>query len=83
MSENKDFVWRGSIKLILILASILLLLFYTFSDGLNHMRGYWDTREEYGHGYVIPFLAVFFLYGRRKIYWKRSNFLDPGSALQL
>ena len=69
MTENKEFVWRENVKLILILASILALMFYIFNDGLNHMLGYWETREEYGHGYLIPFLVMFFI-------WQKKNVLE-------
>jgi len=69
MADINKQVWREGWKLSAVLVITLLLMFYIFSDGLNHMLGYWENREEYGHGYIIPFIAMFFI-------WQKKNILE-------
>ena len=39
----------------------LALMVLTFYDGLELMVKYWE-REEYSHGYILPFVAMFFIW---------------------
>ena len=56
--ENKqDLVWRESLTLLLASGVVLALLIFIFNEGLSFMVELWATREEYGHGYMIPFIT--------------------------
>jgi len=48
-----------------------LIVFYIFRDGLSLMTQWWE-KEEYSHGYMIPFVAAFLL-------WQRLNDLPAAS----
>ena len=57
--------WRFSYAQIgLILASCVLLI-YLFSDGLIQMVSQWESSEEYGYGYMIPFIVAFFIWQKK------------------
>ena len=49
--------------------AIAVLLGITFYAGIREMIRFWDVREEYSHGYMIPFITAFLL-------WQRKNILD-------
>lgn len=49
----------------LLVAAALGLLAFVCFDGLQHMAGYWK-KDEYSHGYMLPFVAAFFV-------WQRST----------
>ena len=48
-----------------ILAAGLALLSVTSLDSLKDMVYRWDTREEYGYGYMIPFITLFLIWQRK------------------
>lgn len=54
---------------LLLLAHLVTL--YIFRDGLSLMTEWWE-KEEYSHGYMIPFVAAFLL-------WQRLNRLPEAS----
>lgn len=51
-------------KQFLLLLVAVLLLGVVCADGLQRMVNYWD-REEYSHGYMIPFVALYLLWQKR------------------
>ena len=57
-------------------AAACLSLIWGFGDGVTEMVRRWETSEEYGYGYMIPVIAVFFI-------WQKKNELAelpfPGS----
>jgi len=44
----------------------LLLTFVGYWGGLSELVFRWNNQEEYGHGYFIPLIAVWFLWHRRQ-----------------
>ena len=46
--------WAG------VALSVLLLIFIHF-EGLSLMVSWWESREEYGHGFMIPFITAFLI----------------------
>ncbi|MBT8440175.1 MAG: VPLPA-CTERM-specific exosortase XrtD [Gammaproteobacteria bacterium] len=46
----------------------LLALIFASMDAMKEMLRFWETREEYSHGYLIPFIAAFLI-------WQRSDIL--------
>ncbi|MFK5950673.1 MAG: VPLPA-CTERM-specific exosortase XrtD [Methylococcales bacterium] len=65
---NKS-VFKESPVLWGMLAIISLLLGFIYFDGLWLMENWWQTREEYGHGYIIPFITLFLI-------WQKSDKLE-------
>ena len=61
----------------LLLVVALALLGWLCVEGLTLMVGWWD-REEYSHGYMIPFVALFLLWQKR---FKLAEQAQSGSWL--
>jgi len=60
-------VWRQTWTIygILLVASVALFtLSYT---GIIEMIRIWDSREEYGHGYIIPFITIFLIWQHKDV----------------
>jgi len=63
--ENNSNIWQISPiiwALIALCAGLLGVLFY---DGLEIMVDWWMTREEYGHGIMIPFITAFLIWQKK------------------
>lgn len=67
--NNKLVVWKESSFLWTVLCGVSLVLGYIYFDGLQQMEKWWGEREEYGHGYIIPFIALFLI-------WQKSDQLE-------
>jgi len=67
-SENKQDCWYLSRSLWVIAGILLLLVAYPFMDTIIDMEYRWRTQEEYGYGYIIPFISIFLV-------WQRKNSL--------
>jgi len=52
-----------------VLTLALLALVVIYYDGLALMVNWWETREEYGHGFIIPFITLFLI-------WQKSDKLE-------
>jgi len=63
--NNQLLVWREGWLVWGVLAVACVLLGFMFFDSLKEMIRVWDTREEYGYGYIIPFLAVFLVWQKK------------------
>ncbi len=62
-------VWRESNKLWALALLAFLLLSAVFFEAIKWMAYIWDTQEEYGHGYIIPFISIFLI-------WQKKNILE-------
>ncbi len=69
MNNSKLFVWKESNIFWGGIAIVLSLLGLIYFDGLTMMEQWWSTREEYGHGYIIPFITLFLI-------WQKSDQLE-------
>ncbi|MGZ5244935.1 MAG: VPLPA-CTERM-specific exosortase XrtD [Methylobacter sp.] len=58
--QSPKFIYIASYWLVL---SVLLI--YTFRRSLNDMTTTWINVEEYGHGFFIPFISLYFISIRR------------------
>ena len=56
LKENPQYLLFGSI----------VLLFVAFWGGLAELVTRWDKQEEYGHGYFIPAITLWFLWKRKE-----------------
>ncbi len=67
--NDRSMIFKSGFLLIGLSVLSLALLFYIYYEGLAFMVEIWDTREEYGHGYIIPFIAGFLI-------WQKSDVLS-------
>jgi len=51
----------------LLFGAAFLVLVFIYYDGLSFMVRWWETREEYGHGYIIPFIAAFLIWQKKDL----------------
>ena len=49
--------------------AVTLLLLAIFFDGIREMVDVWENKEEYGYGYIIPAISLFFI-------WQKSDRLE-------
>jgi exosortase D (VPLPA-CTERM-specific) len=58
MSKNK-------LNLMLFVAAIIIAVI-AYSGGLNNLIFRWNGQAEYGHGYFIPLISIWFLWNRKE-----------------
>lgn len=56
--EVSPLIWAG-------LAITALFMGIVYYDGLELMVSWWATREEYGHGFIIPFITAFLVWQKK------------------
>lgn len=67
--EANPVVWKFSpvqLVFLLVAASLLGVIFYA---GIREMVFFWNVREEYSYGYLIPFITAFLI-------WQKKNILE-------
>lgn len=62
---DQQFAWELTPLLWGALTICLVLLGVLFYDGLELMVTWWSTREEYGHGYLIPAITAFLIWQKK------------------
>lgn len=67
--KNQLPIWKESSTLIVMGLVAFALLVFIYYEGLEYMVELWSTREEYGHGYIIPFITLFLI-------WQKSDKLE-------
>ena len=70
LSDKKSvLIQREGVNFIALGIFTLVLLIFIFQEGLAFMVELWETKEEYGHGYIIPFITLFLI-------WQKSDKLE-------
>lgn len=64
-SEEQKDCWYLSSALWVMLAVCAILVAYPFYDTIVDMEYRWSTQEEYGYGYIIPFITIFLIWQRK------------------
>jgi len=76
MSSKADLsdvlVWRQSWALWCILLISIIAIMGMAHTGIIDMMRIWDTREEYGYGYIIPFITLFLIWQHKDVIEKVS-----------
>jgi exosortase D (VPLPA-CTERM-specific) len=66
LSENKSLSQLNKpITVVFLWIFVLALLGFTFRNSLIEMMNTWIGVEEYGHGFFIPLISVYFIWMRR------------------
>jgi len=69
VDKNQLCIWKENVFFWGALGVSLLILGFIYFDGLQLMEKWWANREEYGHGYIIPFITLFLI-------WQKSDQLE-------
>jgi len=72
MTIDKQQCWFVSKYLWVFFAAVVILIAYPFMDTINDMIYRWDTKEEYGYGYIIPFITLFLIWQRKELLAKHA-----------
>lgn len=65
--DEKQECWFLSKYLWAFFAVTAVLIAYPFMETINDMIYRWDTKEEYGYGYIIPFITLFLIWQRKEL----------------
>lgn len=65
VTENTQIVWKEPAVLWGFFAVFLGLTIFLFFDALVEMEHIWNGQEEYGHGYIIPFITAFLIWQKK------------------
>jgi exosortase D (VPLPA-CTERM-specific) len=76
VDSEKTPVWKMPIWVWALICLAIAALIFASLDAMKEMLRFWETREEYSHGYLIPVIAAFLI-------WQKSDVLRyrafPGS----
>ncbi|MCK4708318.1 MAG: exosortase, partial [Gammaproteobacteria bacterium] len=67
--EKQQVIWKEPLYFWGLLFAIFALLGFIFFDALSEMEHIWSIKEEYGHGYIIPFITIFLI-------WQKSDQIE-------
>ena len=81
VENDVEVVWKDSMPVLAMLLACIGLLIYISFESLSVMVRTWEVREEYSHGYLIPAIAVFFLWQKKDLIEKESFSADWISVL--
>jgi len=70
--ENIVDIWRNSMLSSFVILICIGFLGYISFAGLTTMVGTWESREEYSHGYLLPFIAAFLIWQRKDLIERMS-----------
>lgn len=73
--NNQQEYWYISKYLWAFFAIAALLTAYPFMETIGDMMHRWDRQEEYGYGYMIPFITLFLIWQRKELLAK--NMFKP------
>lgn len=66
-------IWKFDYRYLALIGTGLLLLITAFAGGLEELVSRWEKQEEYSHGYMLPFITLYFIWQRKHII-QRSEF---------
>jgi exosortase D (VPLPA-CTERM-specific) len=60
-------IWKQGPLAWSVLALSALLMLVIFADGIDKLVATWGGREEYSHGYLIPFVVAFLIWQKKDL----------------
>jgi exosortase D (VPLPA-CTERM-specific) len=64
---EKQTIWRMNWQAWLWLCVALALMAAAFWGGIEELTVRWDKQEEYSHGYMLPFIALYFIWQKKNL----------------
>ena len=64
---DKNIIWRMNWQTWLWLGIALALMTVAFWGGINELVLRWEKQEEYSHGYILPFLTLYFIWLKKNV----------------
>jgi exosortase D (VPLPA-CTERM-specific) len=64
---DKQTIWRMNWQSWLWLSIALALMAVAYWGGIEELTVRWDKQEEYSHGYMLPFIALYFIWQKKNI----------------
>jgi exosortase D (VPLPA-CTERM-specific) len=58
-------IWKSPVSFWVLIFMCALLVGYAFQETILDMIGRWNNQEEYGYGYIIPFITLFLIWQRK------------------
>jgi len=71
-TNNRQQYWYISNYLWAFFVVSALLVTYPFMETIGDMTHRWDQQEEYGYGYMIPFITLFLIWQRKELLAKQK-----------
>ncbi len=71
--NNSLVYWRFDYKYLVFVAISIILLVDTFWEGIDQLIVRWNKQEEYSHGFMIPFVVLYFIWLKRDVL-KKTEF---------
>lgn len=65
VTKNSQVIWKEPALLWGLFVTCLGLTVFLFFDALVEMEHIWNIQEEYGHGYIIPFITAFLIWQKK------------------
>ena len=65
MNNTKPVVWRIGPVAWSVFAIGAVISIFLFKEGLLHMVTAWETKAEYSHAYLLPFIALFLIWQKK------------------
>ena len=65
MNNTKPVVWRVGPLAWGVFAIGAVISIFLFKEGLQHMVTAWETKAEYSHAYLLPFIALFLIWQKK------------------
>jgi exosortase D (VPLPA-CTERM-specific) len=63
--SDPSYVWKSPATFWALVGIVTLLIAYTFLYTIQDMEYRWGSQEEYGYGYLIPFITLFLVWQRK------------------
>lgn len=81
-NETNPRIWKTKPVLWGLFFVVSLIVVAIFREGLSHMVATWESREEYSHGFLIPFISLFLIW-QKKDQIERMPFLGSWYGFSL
>lgn len=65
--KNNCIIWKFGLVYWLLLSLGLVLLIVAFWGGIEELFIRWEKQEEYSHGYMLPLIALYFIWQKKNI----------------
>lgn len=67
MNANEQQCWVLPKNYLILLLVFAALIAFPFYETILDMKFRWDTKEEYGYGYIIPLITLFLIWQRKDL----------------